>query len=79
MGRQHQRLHWPRMEYHSTESLELRGVEEAGCKTYKWCPNGQPDYGTDEGNEDLSAGLRGDTVVNSGPTLWLDMEHFSVS
>ena len=31
-GRQHQRVDWPRMEYHTTESREPRGVEEAGCK-----------------------------------------------
>ena len=36
------------MEYHTTESRELRGVEEAGCKILQWCPNGQPDYGIDK-------------------------------
>ena len=33
MGR-HQRLDWPWLEYHTTESWEPRGVEEAGCKIY---------------------------------------------
>ena len=38
MGRQHQSVdrHW--MEYHSTESWELRGVEEAGCIIYSGAP-----------------------------------------
>ena len=34
MGRQHQRVDWPSMEHHTTESWEPRGVEEAGCKIY---------------------------------------------
>ena len=34
MGRQHQRVGWPWMEYHATESRESQGVEEAGCKNY---------------------------------------------
>ena len=42
MGRQHQRVDWPWMEYTTTESREPRGVEEAGCKIYSgfmmwWC------------------------------------------
>ena len=38
MGRQHQRLDWPGMEYHTMESREPRGVEEAGCKIYSGAP-----------------------------------------
>ena len=34
MGRQHQGVDWPWMEYTTTESWEPRGVEEAGCKIY---------------------------------------------
>ena len=37
MGR-HQRVDWPCMEYTTTESWELRGVEEAGCKIYSGAP-----------------------------------------
>ena len=32
MGRQHQRVDWPWMEYHTVESWEPQGVEEAGCR-----------------------------------------------
>ena len=38
MGRQHQRVDRPWMEYHTTESGEPRGVEEAGCKIYSGGP-----------------------------------------
>ena len=38
MGRQHQRVDWPSMEYTTTESREPRGVEEAGCKIYSGAP-----------------------------------------
>ena len=38
MGRQRQRVDWPWMEYHTTESWELWGVEEAGCKIYSGAP-----------------------------------------
>ena len=38
MGRQHQRVDWPGMEYHTTESREPRGVEEASCKIYSGAP-----------------------------------------
>ena len=38
MGRQHQRVDWPLMECHTTESREPRGVEEAGCKIYSGAP-----------------------------------------
>ena len=38
MGRQHQRVDWPWMEYTTTESWELWGVEEAGCKIYSGAP-----------------------------------------
>ena len=38
MGRQHQRVDWPSMEHHTTESWEQRGVEEAGCKIYRGAP-----------------------------------------
>ena len=38
MGRQHQRVDWPWMEYHTTESWELLGVEEAGRKIYSSAP-----------------------------------------
>ena len=34
MGRQHQRVDWPWMEYHTTKSWELRGVGQASCKIY---------------------------------------------
>ena len=30
----HLRVDWPGMEYHTTESREAGGVEEAGCKLY---------------------------------------------
>ena len=35
---QHQRVDWSWMEYHTTESWEPRGVEEAGCKIYSGAP-----------------------------------------
>ena len=38
MGRQHQRMDWPSMEHHTTESWEPRGVEEAGCKIFSGAP-----------------------------------------
>ena len=38
MGRQHQRVDWPWMEYLTTESREPRGVEEAACKIYSGAP-----------------------------------------
>ena len=38
MGRQHQRVDWPGMEYTTTESREPQGVEEAGCKIYSGAP-----------------------------------------
>ena len=38
MGRQHQRVDWPSMDHHTTESREPRGVEEAGCKIYSGAP-----------------------------------------
>ena len=48
MGRQHQRVDGPWMEYTTTESREPWGVEEAGCKMYNGVPNGQPDYRMDK-------------------------------
>ena len=38
MGKQHQRVNWPSVEYTTTESLEPGGVEEAGCKIYSGAP-----------------------------------------
>ena len=38
MGRQHQRVDWPWMEYHTTENWEPWVVEEAGCKIYSGAP-----------------------------------------
>ena len=38
MGRQHQRVDWPWMEYTATESRELGEVEEAGCKMCSGAP-----------------------------------------
>ena len=38
MGRQHQRVDWPGMEYTTTESPEPQEVEEAGCKIYGGAP-----------------------------------------
>ena len=38
MGRQHQRVDWPWMEHHTTESWEPRGVEEVGWKIYSGAP-----------------------------------------
>ena len=38
MGRQLQRLDWPWIEYHTAESREPRGVEEADCKIYSGAP-----------------------------------------
>ena len=38
MERQHQRVDWPGMEYHTIESQELQGMEEAGCKIYSGAP-----------------------------------------
>ena len=38
IGRQHQRVDWPWMEYHTKEIWEPRGVEEAGCKIYSSAP-----------------------------------------
>ena len=38
MGRQHQRVDWLWMEYHTTESREPRGVEEAGCEICSGAP-----------------------------------------
>ena len=38
LGRQHQRVDWPWMEYHTMESREPQGVEEASCKIYSGAP-----------------------------------------
>ena len=38
VGRQHQRVDWPWVEYHTTESREPWGVEEAACKIYSGAP-----------------------------------------
>ena len=38
MGRQHQRVDWPWMEYHTMESREPQGVEKASCKIYSGAP-----------------------------------------
>ena len=38
MGRQCQRVDWPRLVCHTTESREPRGVEEAGFKIYSGAP-----------------------------------------
>ena len=48
MGRRHQRVDWPWMEYHTTERWEPGGVEEAGCEIWQWSPNDQPDCGIGE-------------------------------
>ena len=38
MGRQHKRVDWPKMEHHTAESREPRGVEEVGCKISSGAP-----------------------------------------
>ena len=67
MGRQHQRVDWPCMEYTTTESREPRGVEEAGCEIYSGAPTASQTMGRIDK-------IRRQTPWQSGPCvrfLWL--------